>query len=184
MVRRGSTVRVRQRASQSSCILAVPDDGVECDKRDCDVGRMGSDAALADPEDGVPAVEPFDGRATRSRPAFVAGRDALAEVGTASALTEVCRLSMPIFRSCSDAPRSGASETAGNRSLMIGVRATSLIRASAPIRIVPCCSSPSVASGSALMSTRRSLFSTPRRSKSIFVVPPRERHCPDRHRRR
>jgi hypothetical protein len=77
-----------------------------------------------------------------------------------------------MLRSCCEAPRSSACETAGKRSTTAGARATSLIRASAPMRTPPSRSSSTSVSGSALMSTSRSGRSTSRRMRSTSVVPP------------
>src|SRR5258705_7709925 len=75
------------------------------------------------------------------------------------------------LRNCGEALASNACEIAGACWRTSAFSATSLIRASAPMRMPPFTTSI-VASGSALMSTRRAGRSTSHFIKSIRLVPP------------
>src|SRR3954452_4532666 len=77
-----------------------------------------------------------------------------------------------MFRSCSEALSSSARETAGYRCTTLGVRATSLIRASAPMCSPPSDRSSTAFSGSSLMSTRCWDCEIPARIRSTSFVPP------------
>ena len=114
------------------------DDGIERGERDGQIGRMRSDARLRAAEDGVHAVLAIDRRAAAAGIALVARRERqLAEVRAARALHQVAadrRHVAQLRRGAGEQRLRDDREALWRTS---GCGATSLMRASAPMRIPP-----------------------------------------------
>ena len=152
---------------------AHADRGLECGESDAHVGRMGGDALFAGPEDGVVAIDAFEGAAAAAGIAFVTGREGrVHEVRAARALQEIAAVSGEVAKLRRRAGEDGAGE---QRILLADQRDDWRYRCCARehrVAIRHWAAASICANGRRLMSTRRSGSSTPFFIRSIRLVPP------------